>query len=92
MQWLRRPGIGHFHEAVLLADCIYNLISVAISLKQLPVHDCDSLTSELQSVPSVQFALVHWCYNTVSIQCKTSLIPALAVSPTCCCTRVRVYL
>ena len=45
MQWLRRPGIGHFHEAVLLADCIYNLISVAISLKPLPVHDCDSLTS-----------------------------------------------
>ena len=45
MQWWRRPGIGQFHEAVLLADCIYNLISVAISLKPLPVHDCDSLTS-----------------------------------------------
>ena len=27
------------------ADYIYNLISVAISLKQLPVRDCDSLTS-----------------------------------------------
>ena len=38
----------------------------------------------------MQFALVHWCYDTLGIQCKTSLIPALAVSPTCCCTRLSV--
>ena len=48
---------------ILLADYIYNLISVAISLKQLPVPDCDSLTSA-----SVQVHVHYMCLYSEGIQ------------------------